>query len=92
MKLNLSPANIHQMSVMPFNDAVKYALTIIDSADIKNSVDEMKLARFRQNISSKRNTMQLTKMFYDIILSGEGLGVSNSAWSKQYGKSKGKKV
>ena len=88
MKLNLNADKIAQMNGMNFNDAVQFALSIIDSAH-KNSVDstdKMKIVRLKYNISTKKNTVQLMKMFYDIMLSGEGHAVKGSKWKKQYGK------
>ena len=32
----------------------------------------------------EKDVTQLVKMFYDILLSGEGLAVRNSKWKKQY--------
>lgn len=88
MKLNLNADKIAEMGKMSFNDAVKFSLEIIDSAH-KNSVDatdKMKIVRLKHNISTKKNTIQLMKMFYDIMLSGEGHAVKGSKWKKQYGK------
>jgi uncharacterized protein YxjI len=88
MKLNLTAEKISEMNGMNFNDAVQFALSIIDSAH-KNSVDvtdKMKIVRLKYNISTKKNTVQLMKMFYDIMLSGEGHAVKGSKWKKHYAK------
>lgn len=87
MKLSLTSEKIAEIAKMPFQDAVKYSLQIIDSAH-KNSIDAtdaMKMVRLKLNIQSKKNSLQLTKMFYDILLAGEGHGVKGSKWKKQYG-------
>ena len=44
----------------------------------------MKFVRLRQNILSKRNSTEIMKMFYDMYLAGEGLGVRGSKWKKHY--------
>jgi hypothetical protein len=43
------------------------------------------MVRLKLNIQSKKNSLQLAKMFYDILLAGEGHGVKGSKWKKQYG-------
>ena len=86
MKLDLNAEKIAEIAKMSFSDAVKASLQILDSAH-KNSLDstdKMKIVRLKLNIQSKKNVTQLVKMFYDILLSGEGLAVRNSKWKKQY--------
>ena len=87
MRFNLTPEKIAKISKMSFADAMKYSMELIDSAH-KNSIDPtdaMKMVRMKLNIQSKKNSLQLTKMFYDILLAGEGHGVKGSKWKKQYG-------
>ena len=87
MKFNLTSEKISSIASMPFAEAMKYSLDIINSAH-KSSIDPtdaMKIVRLRYNITTKKNSVQLMKLFYDIILAGEGLGVKNSKWKKQYG-------
>jgi hypothetical protein len=86
MKLNLTPEKIEQIGRMPFPEAVKFSLSIIESAHETSirKTDPMKMVRLRLNIAKKRNSVELMKMFYDILLSGEGHAVKGSKWKNQY--------
>ena len=86
MKLDINAEKIAEMGKMHFEDALKFAIQIVDSAKNVDETDKMKIVRLKQNISTKKNTIQLMKMFYDIMLSGEGHGVKGSKWKKQYAK------
>lgn len=88
MKLNLTAEQIANIQLMPLDLAREFALEVLENHSTHEkavkSKDPMKFVRLRQNILSKRNSTDIMKMFYDMYLAGEGLGVRGSKWKKHY--------
>lgn len=88
MKLNLTADQIANIQLMPLDLAKQYALEVLQNHSTHEKAvkekDPMKFVRLRQNILAKRNSTEIMKMFYDMYLAGEGLGVRGSKWKKHY--------
>jgi len=88
MKLNLTPEMIASIQYMTLPDAQNYAMQILhDHSEHKNAVkknDGQKFVRLEYNIKSKKSSIAIMKMFYDMYLSGDGLGVVGSKWKRHY--------
>jgi len=88
MKLNITAEEIATIQTMSLAVAREYALTILDNHSTHEKAvrekDPMKFVRLRQNIMGKQSAAAIMKMFYDMYLAGEGLGVKGSKWKRHY--------
>jgi hypothetical protein len=88
MKLNLTSDQIADIQYMSLEQAKQFALSVLENHSThENAVrekDPMKFVRLKMNIMSKRKTADIVKMFYDMYLAGEGLGVKGSKWKRHY--------
>jgi hypothetical protein len=88
MKLNLTAEQISTIQYMPLEAAKAFALQILEEHSTHEKAvrekDPMKFVRLKMNIMSKRKTADIVKMFYDMYLAGEGLGVKGSKWKRHY--------
>ena len=76
-KVNFTSQDIEKMMQMPFDQAKELAIDLISDS----SMNPEKVEYFKNRINSKNNVVQLGKMFFDMLLSGEGLGVVGSKGS-----------
>lgn len=88
MKLNLTADQIAAIQTMSLDAAKAFAFEILDNHSTHERAvrekDPMKMVRLRQNIMGKRSAAEIMKMFYDMYLAGEGLGVKGSKWKRHY--------
>jgi hypothetical protein len=88
MKLNLTADQIAAIQYMPLDQAKDFALSVLDMHSTHEKAvrekDPMKFVRLKLNIMSKRRTTDIVKLFYDMYLAGEGLGVKGSKWKRHY--------
>lgn len=88
MKLNLTADQIASIQTMSLHVAKEFALQVLDNHSTHDRAvrekDPVKFVRLRQNIMSKRSSSEIMKMFYDMYLAGEGLGVRGSSWKNHY--------
>jgi len=91
MKLGLSIEQIPAIGTMSTDEAKAFAAAILDSATPNRNQEEftlddkVKLNRLRYNVQSKNSSKAIMNMFYEILLSGEGMSVNGSKWKKHYG-------
>jgi hypothetical protein len=73
---------------MTLDEAKQFALLALEEHSTHEKAvrekDPMKFVRLRMNIMSKRRTTDIVKLFYDMYLAGEGLGVKGSKWKRHY--------
>lgn len=88
MKLNLTADQIASIQSMTIDAAQAFAMQVLqDHSTHEKAVkdkDPMKFVRLRQNILSKRRSVDIMKMFYDMYLAGEGMAVKGSKWKRHY--------
>ena len=81
MKLSLKI--IEKLSAMPLDSAKTRAKDLI--LDNTNQVKKQVTAwRLRQDIDRARTSSELQRILWMVMLSSEGLSVTNSAWRNHY--------
>lgn len=73
-KKSIDPAAISEIASMPHDQAKQQALELLDTS----YTDEQKKIDLRTQIENSRNTIGVAKILYNMVLSGEGLGVIKS--------------
>ena len=88
MKLNLTADQIASIQSMTIDAAQSFALQVLQEHSTHDKAvkdkDPVKFVRLRQNILSKRRSVDIMKMFYDMYLAGEGMAVKGSKWQRHY--------
>lgn len=75
----LDPEAVNQLANMPLDQAKASAEEMIQNSSLKDRKKEY----FAMKIQQINSTMKLVKLMYDLILSGEGMGVVGSRGSMQ---------
>lgn len=90
MRLNITAEQIQTIQSMTLAEAKEYALQILDNPSNHEKAvrakDPQKFVRLRLNVMSKNSVNAIVKMFYDMYLAGEGLGVAGSKWKRHYAR------
>lgn len=71
---------LHSLDKLSLNKSRAAAVTLIDPKKTKKLV----LNRLERDISQARNSAEVSRIMWQVYLSGNGLSTVGSAWKKQY--------
>lgn len=76
----IDPNKIKAMQKMDYQSALKSAMDIIDASN----TDKIRKSALLQSLSNTRSTMDVMRLMYNLILSGEGHSVIDSDYQKKF--------
>lgn len=75
------PDFLRVLHTKTLEEAQKLVIDLIESGTTKPA----KKAHLVRDFKKARSSVEISKIMYNAMLSGSGLGISGSAWSKAYG-------
>lgn len=71
---------LHSLDKLPLNESREAAITLIDPKKTKKIVRN----RLEFDISKARNSAEVSRIMWQVYLSGNGLATVGSQWKKTY--------
>lgn len=82
---NFTKEDIDAMAAMDFDSAKAFGHELITKAETSEAPIKADKCRYLHgSVDRARNTMDLLGLFYNMLLSGEGLGSVDSRYSKKF--------